>query len=536
MSTLKVKNGVVIGGTDTEGKNAKFKVGASYVDKSIGAPRNPGAENTPSITPSSGGRPMDAAANAAPGVPDATSAAPETPSVPQNGPVDPNSTGQVSYDQAKANLNSGGLSGGALAAAQTSLSSRYQQGLQAANASGVPAPADAGAARSGVQSYLPPSPQDSGVVDDIFSNDPVIGQLMSGITQLLNPKNQTTSLMQDYKSLYKQSGLKDINEELIDAETVLDGTEDDIRNEIQTAGGMGTESQVQAMTLARNKGLLKRYNQLVQMKTDATNNLNTMMQLNSQDKQMAQERVNQTISTMFNMANFRQTALQNTRQQQQWMVQTMGADGYYAAVSKDPRQLAMAEQILGAAPGGLQAMAAQAAKERALDIQTKQAQINASNASAAASSANAAKTRYELDQLQNPTDSSGQSPADQVTFLKNTVASARALSGGAGQSGVTRFLGNLLVGDTQRNRLQSQVETLKSNMLTLAADPNIKKFFGPQMSDNDVKAMQAAGTTLNVDNMSRADLESELDRLDSIFNKLNGATNYDPSGGAWIVQ
>lgn len=328
-----------------------------------------------------------------PGGLDTQSALPQPiPEAPQ-APVSPESTGEASFEQAKQNLASGGLTGGALTAAQTSLSNRYNQGHAAAQASGSPPPASPGMGMSGVSTYLPPEAPNSSVVDDIFSNDPVVGQLMSGITQLLNPKNQTTSLMQDYKKMRKDSGLDDINEELIDAETVLDGTEDDIRNEIQTAGGFGTESQVQAMTLARNKGLLKRYNQLVQMKTDATNNLNTMMQLNAQDKQMAQERINTTISTMFNMANFRQTALQNTRQQQQWMVQTMGADGYYATVSKDPRQLAMAEKILGVAPGGLQAVAVQAAEQKAFERSVQQAQVDIARGNLAVSQGNAAENR-----------------------------------------------------------------------------------------------------------------------------------------------
>lgn len=461
---------------------------------------------------------------AVPAIQPAPTTAPQAPNQPQGAPNTP-----------IANIGAGAPVQTA-AASPTPVQNKYAAGMAAAQASGTPPPVDAGAARTATTALMPPQQPDTGPTDALIASDPGMTQLFTGINQLLNAKNQTSTLMQDYKALYKSSGLKEINEELIDADTVINGTEDDIRNEIQTAGGMGTESQVQAMTLARNKNLLKRYNQLVQMKSDATNQLNTMMSLNQSDKQMAQQRVDSQISAMFNMANFRQTALQNTRSQQQFMIQQMGADGYYASVSQDPRQLAIAEQIMGVSAGGLQKIAVQAAQTRALDNMQKQASINASNASANASNANASKTRYELEQLKNPSETSGTSPQEQVTFLKDTVAAAKTLAGGAGQSGVTRFLGNLLVGDTKRNRLQAQVETLKSNMLTLAADPNIKKFFGPQMSDNDVKAMQAAGTTLNVDNMSKADLESELTRLDNIFSKLNGATNYDPNGGAWVRQ
>ena len=249
------------------------------------------------------------------------------------------------------------------AATPTPTQNRYQQGLAAAQAGGVPAPVDAGAARTAAASYLPPQQKDTNVVDNIFSQDPAINQLMAGIGDLLSSKNQVPSIMDDYRRLRRSSGLDDINEELIDAETILDGTESDIRNEIQTAGGFGTESQVQAMTLSRNKNLLKRYNQLTQMKTDATNQLNTMLQLTQQDRQMAQERINTALTANFNMANFRQTALQNSRAQYQWLAQ-MDPIGFYNSMSQDPRQMAMAEKILGTGPGGLKGFADQKYEEK----------------------------------------------------------------------------------------------------------------------------------------------------------------------------
>lgn len=319
---------------------------------------------------------------------DANAAAPQgPPTTPQEGvqnaPVTPGMTGPQMPVSAIQPLSAPVQTA---AASPTPTQNKYQQGLAAAQATGAPAPTDAGDARTAVAAYTPPSPADTTGVDQFLSQDPAINTLMSGITQLLNPKNQTTTLMQDYAKLRKSSGLDKINAEIIDADTVINGTEDDIRNEIQTAGGMGTESQVQAMTLARNKNLLTRYNQLVQMKTDATNQLNTMMSLNQQDKQMAQEKINSQVSAMFNMANFRQTALQNTRSQYQWMSEQMGADGLYNSLSNDPRQLAFAEQILGTGQGGLQKLATQAAAKRAkqdqmdnLDIAAKQASINASN-------------------------------------------------------------------------------------------------------------------------------------------------------------
>ena len=203
------------------------------------------------------------------------------------------------------------------------------------------------------------------MIDGALQEDPAVSTLMKGIATLLNPKQQTSTLIQDYRNLYQESGLDKINEELIDAETVINGTEDDIRREIQTAGGFGTESQVQALALSRNKSLLVRYNQLAQMKTDATNQLNTMMQLTQQDRQLAQQKVNTQINAMFQMADFRQKATNNVREAFNNLVTHAGYDGAFAAYSNNPNQLRYIESISGIATGGLSQLAAKAQQERA---------------------------------------------------------------------------------------------------------------------------------------------------------------------------
>lgn len=250
---------------------------------------------------------------------------------------------------------------------------------------GQVAPSDAGEAMLGVQQGLRgiPEQEDTSAIDTFVAGVPQIGQLMQGITELLNPQNQTTTLLQDYQALYKESGLDKINQEIIDADTIINGTEDDIRNEVQAAGGFATDSQVQAMSIARNKSLLKRYNQLVQMRTDATNQLNTLTQLNAQDKQMAQQRLNTQISAMFQLGNFAMQAQNNVREQYNSLLKNIGADGLYATYSKDPRQLGMIEQIIGGSRGWLQGAATQAIQQRARDEQMEALDIRAKEASIA---------------------------------------------------------------------------------------------------------------------------------------------------------
>lgn len=252
---------------------------------------------------------------------------------------------------------------------------RFQAAHAQLSAGGATPTGNPGQNMAAVFGATPAAPPESTVVDQVFSEDPMINSIMQSATEFLSAESQKTTLMQDYKKLYKESGLKDINEELIDAETILDGTEDDIRNEIQTAGGFGTESQVQAMTLSRNKGLLKRYNQLFAAKQDAQQNLNTMMTINQQDRQMAQDRVNKQIDVAFKLADFRTQATNATKESYRWMVSTLGVDGTYEAYKGDPKQMGNLEKILGLPMGGLAAGAADARSKRASEDYLKQLQI-----------------------------------------------------------------------------------------------------------------------------------------------------------------
>lgn len=112
---------------------------------------------------------------------------------------------------------------------------------------------------------------------------------------------------------------------------------------------------------------------------------------------------------------------------------------------------------------------------------------------------------------------------DQLSFLKDTAAKALSLSDAAGPSGIKRFLGDTFVGDTKFRQLEQVTNTLKTNVLSLMTDPNIKKFFGPQMSEADVRMMTSAGTTLDAQANSPEQLRAEISRLDSLFTRMQKA-------------
>ncbi len=122
-----------------------------------------------------------------------------------------------------------------------------------------------------------------------------------------------------------------------------------------------------------------------------------------------------------------------------------------------------------------------------------------------------------------------------LTFLKQTANDALKLSGAAGRSGLRKTIEGVTVGATDYTQLESLTNTLKTNLLTLATDPTIKKFFGPQMSNADVELMMSGGTTLSPEKNKPEQMKAELNRVLSLFNRMDSALGGNLSGGSTIV-
>ena len=125
--------------------------------------------------------------------------------------------------------------------------------------------------------------------------------------------------------------------------------------------------------------------------------------------------------------------------------------------------------------------------------------------------------------------------ADQLTFLRNTAADALKLSSASGRSGARRTFESWFVGSTNYTKLESLTNTLRTNVLSLMTDPDIKKFFGPQMSDADVRLMTAAGTTLNPELQGPGEIKKELNRLDNLLNRMQTAVRLGKQGTSNII-
>jgi hypothetical protein len=122
-----------------------------------------------------------------------------------------------------------------------------------------------------------------------------------------------------------------------------------------------------------------------------------------------------------------------------------------------------------------------------------------------------------------------QKTLDQLSFLRETAKQVlgdetdAGLYKASGPSGIAKIAGDLFVGDTDYRRLETLSDTLRTNVLALMTDPAVKKFFGPQMSNADVKLMSSTGSTIRPESQSPSDMKAEVTRLDDLFNRMQTA-------------
>lgn len=100
-----------------------------------------------------------------------------------------------------------------------------------------------------------------------------------------------------------------------------------------------------------------------------------------------------------------------------------------------------------------------------------------------------------------------------LTWLVDTAEKAVNNSKKAGISNFRQWRQETFRGATPFTELQANADSLKTNLLTMAVDPAVKKFFGPQMSEADVRMMMAGGTTLDPKRQSEEEFKAEAQRV-----------------------
>jgi hypothetical protein len=251
-----------------------------------------------------------------------------------------------------------------------------QQALQQAQASG-PAPQSAGEASGQVSGFM--SSANAGAADIANSNavnqklqqDPAYQQLLTDYSQLTNTQNSQQTMTQIYQGLIQSTGLQGIDTQLVNWQNVMNGTQDDIRKEVSAAGGQMTNSQVLAMSAARNQGLQMQYNNLLNTEKMITDRVNTMMSLTSQDQATAINNIKDKINLDSTMFDTEQKMTAASQEGYKNVISAVGYSGLYnSLLNSDPSgyTLSQAEQTLGFAPGTLSMIATQEKSQANLQV------------------------------------------------------------------------------------------------------------------------------------------------------------------------
>ncbi len=247
------------------------------------------------------------------------------------------------------------------------------QAHAAALASGAAAPQNAGVGVSAATTamnnantgYTPTAPVVQAYTD-------ATKKLTDDYAKAMSSQDQGKSLVSQYQDFTKQLGIPALNTQLMNMKNVIDGTEDDIRNEVTKAGGFATDSQVLAMTNARNKTMIQNYNNLLQTRSDAMQQVQTLVGLSAQDRDYAEKQIDRQLNFDQQQVTFADKALANAQSSIQKSIDTYGAASVLkqALATGDPTAVSRINATMG---NGFDLHTA--ALHPTLDQQYKQAEI-----------------------------------------------------------------------------------------------------------------------------------------------------------------
>lgn len=185
------------------------------------------------------------------------------------------------------------------------------------------------------------------------SMNPIEASIFDGLAQAFSAVNTQKSLREEIMALPEFAERQGLQTELLDMKRIMEGTEDDIREEVQSTGGLATNSQIMALAGARNKSLLKQSNNLIDQLTVLDDYIDQVTTLTKADRDQLQKDFDNKLGlgkTMFDMAERMDSAAKENYQN---IVEVGGYQGLSDAFIGHPAERAFAEKSLGLPPGAL---------------------------------------------------------------------------------------------------------------------------------------------------------------------------------------
>lgn len=237
----------------------------------------------------------------------------------------------------------------------TELAQKY---LAAYNATkGQPVPQSGADGRTAVQTALneqqPEEDPQKTFFEQYMSMNPVVKTLYDAINQQLSTPNTQLSFREEYSKLLGEQGIPGLQTELMDINRIMEGTEDDIRDEITKVGGFATESQVQGLKAARNKTLLKQANSLQQQLALKQDYVNQIMQFSQLDRAQIEKDIDRKLGLTEKLATLQVQINDAAKGNYQDIIKSIGYSGFANLFSGNPVEMNRAETILGLPSGAL---------------------------------------------------------------------------------------------------------------------------------------------------------------------------------------
>lgn len=285
--------------------------------------------------------------------------------MPKNGSVVDllNSAGQDSSYAARSQLaQQYGIQGYTGTAAQnTDLSKKY---LEAYNKNKATKSPESGAqAASALDSYFQETPEKTAALDPVkqfmdsyAGMNPIEANIFQQLSTIASTPLNQQSLTDFYKQEIATQGLQELNMEFADIKRIMDGTEDDIRDEVTKAGGFATESQVQALAGARNKTLLKKANYLADVINAKNDYVDHIVSLTEADRKQVSDDFDRKLGITKTLFDMSEKMTSNAKENYQSIVDSVGWGGLASALKGNTAQTKKVEQLFGLAPGELQAL------------------------------------------------------------------------------------------------------------------------------------------------------------------------------------
>lgn len=132
---------------------------------------------------------------------------------------------------------------------------------------------------------------------------------------------------------------------------IMDGTEDDIRNEITKTGGFATESQVLALTGARNKTLMKQANVLLQSMALKQDYVDQIMKFTEMDRDEVEKQLDRKLGLGEKILDIESKMKSAAKDNYQKVVDKVGYADFAKMFDGNATAMRAAEKSLGL-PGG----------------------------------------------------------------------------------------------------------------------------------------------------------------------------------------